>query len=101
MEAIAGKEPHRRSSVVGLQIHFENSGQQINGLVLNTMILVAQGLPFFDVENFPDVALRVGPYELVSPRFVYYSAFVGDGLHCQSVTITDSQPSENVLPSRL
>ena len=73
MEAIAREEPHSRSSVVGLQIHFENSGQQLNGLVLNTMILVAQRFPFIDMKNFPDVTLRVGPYELVPPGFVDYS----------------------------
>jgi hypothetical protein len=96
MEAIAGNEPHGRSSVVGLQIHFENSDQQMNGLVLDTMKLVAQRLPFINMKNFPDIALRVGPYELVPPRFVDYFSFVGDGVHCQGVTITDSQGSENV-----
>jgi hypothetical protein len=38
----------------------------------------------------------VGPYELVSPWFVDYFSFIGYGFHCQGVTITDSQWSENV-----
>jgi hypothetical protein len=96
MEAIAGDEPHGRSSLVSLQIHFENSGQQLNGLVLHTMILIAQRFPFVNVKNFSDVALRMGPYELMSPGFVDYLSVVGDRLHCQGVTITDSQQSENV-----
>jgi hypothetical protein len=95
MEAIAGDEPRRRSSLIGLQIHFENSAQQLNGLVLHTMILIAQRFPFFDMKNFPDVPVRVGPYELMSPWFNDYSSFVGDGLHCQGATITDSRRSEN------
>jgi hypothetical protein len=37
----------------------------------------------------------VGPYELVSPWFVDYFSFIGYGFHCQGVTITDSQRSEN------
>ena len=95
MEAIAGDESHGGSSVVGLQIHFENSGEQVNGLVLHTMILIAQRFSFFNMKNFTDVPLRMGPYELMSPWFVDYSSFVGDGLHCQGATITDSQRSEN------
>src|SRR5688572_10929531 len=95
MEAIAGDESHGGSSVVGLQIHLENSGQQLNGLVLHPMILIDQRFSFFNMKNFTDVPLRMGPYELMSPGFVDYSSFVGDGLHCQGVTITDSQRSEN------
>src|ERR671911_1446653 len=81
MEAIAGDEPHGRSSLVGLQIHFENSGQQLNGLVLHTMILIAQRFSLFNMKDFTDVPIRVSPYELMSPGFVDYSSFIGNGLH--------------------
>jgi len=33
------------------------------------------------MKNFPDIALRMGPYELVSPWFVDYVSFVNYGLH--------------------
>src|SRR5829696_8369039 len=95
MEAIAGDKPHCCSSLIGLKIHFENSAQQLNSLVLHTMILIAQRFPFINMKNFTNVALRVRPYELMPPWFVDYSSFVGDGLHCQVVSITDSQRSEN------
>ena len=95
VEAIAGHEPHRSSFLIALQIHVENSGQQSNGLVLHAMILIAQRFSLFNMKNFADVPLRVGPYELMSPGFVDYSSFVGNGLHCQGATITDSQRSEN------
>jgi hypothetical protein len=44
------------------------------------------------MKNFPDVALSVCPDELMSPWFVYFPAFVGNGLHRLAATITDFPP---------
>jgi hypothetical protein len=89
MEAITRDEAKSRSSFVGLQIHVQNSGQQPNGLVLYAMILITQRFPFVDMKNFPDIALSLGPDELMTPWFVDFRAFVANGLHRLGATITD------------
>jgi hypothetical protein len=44
------------------------------------------------MKNFPDVALSLSPDELMSPWFVYFPAFIGNGLHRLGATITDFSP---------
>ena len=52
-------------------LHLHQTTQEINGFIFYPVILIAKRFPFVDVKDLAYIAIRMGPDQLISPRFLY------------------------------
>ena len=70
MQAIPGRQAHFLALTVSFEIHFEHTTKQADGLIFDPVELIAERLAAIDVQNLADIAIGMGPDDLVAPGFV-------------------------------
>src|SRR2546422_2852378 len=81
MKTVSRLEPKDLSFPLALYLQIHSPAQQTNGLILDPMILITQRLPFLDMENLPDITVRVCPDELIAPRLLDLFAYIDVCFH--------------------
>ena len=67
---IARLEQHLARPAAGVELETHRPGEEVDRLVLLTVVLPAERVTLGDVQDLPDVTLGVGPDELVAPGLV-------------------------------